>query len=135
MYLIDAEHAHLRTLIGQGTLAPRRLSHSRILLKAGHREVSPGWADGTIARAIEFPPTTVGWARRARVEHGLNAALERKAPDRMHSPRLDGTAEARLITLTRIAPSDARERWTLRRLADELVCLGVVETIAQETVR
>jgi len=133
--LTEEQRAQLRTLISQGAALARKLTHARILLKADQGEGGPGWADVAIARAVEVHPATVGRVRRAYVEHGLDAALERKAPDRMYARRLDGAAEAQLIALACSAPPDGRERWTLRLLADELVRLEVVETIAHETVR
>lgn len=133
--LTEAERAHLRTLIGQGEAPARLLTHARILLKANQGEGGPGWTDAAIAGAVDVHPTTVARVRKAHVEHGLVAALERKAPDRAYPRRLDGAQEARLVALTCGAPPAGRERWTLRLLADELVRLEVVETISFETVR
>lgn len=56
------------------------------------------------------PPS--GRVRRAYVEDGLDAALERKVPDRVYARPLDGTAEAHLIALACGVPPDGRERWT-----------------------
>lgn len=73
--------------------------------------------------------------RRSFVEQELDAALDRKAPDRVYPRVLDGAAEAHLIALACSDPPAGRERWTLRLLADELVRLDVVDTISYETVR
>ena len=133
--LTESERAHLRTLIGQGTAAARRLTHARILLKADQGEGGPGWSDVAIAGAVEVHPATVGRVRRSCVEDGLAAALDRKAPNRVYPRRLDGAAEAHLVALACGEPPAGRERWTLRLLADELVRLDVVETVSYETVR
>jgi hypothetical protein len=133
--LTEAERARLRTLIGRGTAPARMLTHARILLKANQGEGGSGWTDTAIAGAVEVHPATVARVRRAYVEHGLDAALERKAPERIYPRTLDGAAEARLVALTCSAPPAGRERWTLRLLADELVRLEVVETVSYETVR
>ena len=133
--LTEPERARLRTLIGRGTAPARMLTHARILLKANQGEGGPGWTDAAIAGAVEVHPATVGRVRRAYVEDGLDAALERKAPTRVYPRRLDGTAEAHLAALVCGDPPAGRERWTLRLLADELVRLEVVETISYETVR
>jgi hypothetical protein len=70
------------------------------------------------------------------VEHGLHAALERKAQDRpSRQRRLDGRAEAKLIALACSAPPKGRTAWTLRLLADRLVELDVVDAVSYETVR
>jgi hypothetical protein len=133
--LTEEERAQLRTLIGHGSAPARKLTHARILLKADQGEGGPGWADAAIAGAVEVHPATVGRVRRAYVEQGLDAALERKTPDRVYLRRLDGAAEAHLIALACSSPPPGQARWTLRLLADELVRLEVVDTISYETVR
>jgi hypothetical protein len=133
--LADDERAHLRTLIGQGTATARKLTHARILLKADRSEAGPGWSDAAIAGAVEVHPATVGRVRRAYVEQGFEAALNRKSPERVYHRRLDGAAEARLIALACSTPPEERPRWTLRLLADELVRLAVVEAVSYETIR
>ena len=65
----------------------------------------------------------------------MEAALERKTPDRVYPRRLDGAAEAHLVALACGDPPPGRERWTLRLLADELVRLDVVDTVSHETIR
>lgn len=134
--ILSAEaRAHLRTLIGQGTAPARLLTHARILLKADQGEGGPAWSDAAIAGAVEVHPATVGRVRRSFVEEGLEAALHRKAPERVYGRRLDGAAEARLVALACSDPPAGRTRWTLRLLADALVRLEVVEAISHETVR
>jgi hypothetical protein len=69
------------------------------------------------------------------VTEGLEAAIERKRPDRVYERALDGKGEAQLIALACSVPPDGHAQWSLRLLADELVRLEVVETISYETVR
>ena len=135
VYLTEAERAQLRTLVGSGRAPARMLTRARILLKANQGEGGPGWSDAAIAGALEVHPTTVARVRRQCVEQGLEAALERKRPDRVYARVLDGVAEAHLVALACTEPPTGRERWTLRLLADELVRLEVVEDISYETVR
>jgi hypothetical protein len=133
--LTDEDRAQLRTMIGHGTAPARRLTHARILLKADQGEGGPAWTDAAIAGAVDVHPATVGRVRRSCVEAGLEAALRRKAPDRVYPHRLDGTAEARLVALACSDPPAGRARWTLRLLAEDLVRLEVVETVSHEPVR
>ncbi len=133
--LTEAERARLRTLVGSGTAAARTLAHARILLKANQGEGGPAWTDAAIAGSVEVHPATVARVRRAFVEDGLAAALDRKSPDRTYPRVLDGAAEARLVALTCGDPPAGRERWTLRLLADALVRLEVVEAVSHEAVR
>ena len=133
--LTEEERAQLRTMVGRGAAPARMLARARVLLKANQGEGGPGWTDAAIAGALEVHPATVARVRRQFVEAGLAAALERKRPDRTYARALDGAAEARLVAVACSAPPAGRERWTLRRLADELVRLEVVEAVSHETVR
>ena len=135
VYLTEAERAQLRTLVGSGVAPARLLTRSRILLKADQGEGGAAWSDAAIAGALEVHPTTVARVRRQFVEEGLEAALERKRPDRVYARTCDGEAEAHLVALACSRPPAGRERWTLRLLAEELVRLEVVEAVSYETVR
>ena len=135
VYLTEVERAQLRTLVGSGVAPARMLTRARILLKANQGEGGPSWSDAAIAGALEVHPTTVARIRRQFVEAGLDAALERKRPDRVYERILDGTAEAHLVAVACSDPPTGRQRWTLRLLADELVRLEVVEAVSYETVR
>jgi hypothetical protein len=133
--LSGAERARLRTLIGSGTAPARQLAHARILLKADQGEGGPGWNDAAIAGALEVCAATVARVRRQYVTAGLEAALNRRWPERQYSRTLDGEAEAHLIALACGTPPKGRERWSLRLLAKELVRLDVVPAVSYETVR
>jgi transposase len=133
--LSEEERARLHTLIGQGTAPARALTHARILLKANQGEAGPGWTDRAIAAALEVHHTTVARVHQQYATRGLEAAVDRKAPDREYRRKLDGEQEARLVALTCRAPPEGRKRWTLRLLADRLVALQVVESVSYETVR
>jgi hypothetical protein len=133
--LTETERALLRTLVGRGSAPARLLTRARVLLKADQGEGGAAWTDAAIAGALEVHPTTVARIRRQFVEHGLDAALERKRPDRVYPRTLDGAGEAHLIAVACSPPPAGRERWTLRLLADELVRLEVVPAVSYETVR
>lgn len=133
--LTEAERAQLRTLVGRGAAPARMLTRARILLKANQGEGGAAWSDAAIAGALEVHPTTVARVRRQFVDAGLEAALERKRPDRVYARTLDGAGEAHLVAVACSAPPAGRERWTLRLLADELARLEVVPAVSHETVR
>jgi transposase len=113
----------------------RALTHARILLKANQGEAGPGWTDRAIAVALEVHHTTVARVRQQYAAGGLEAAVDRKAPDRQYRRKLDGEQEAHLVALACSAPPTGHKRWTLRLLGERLVALEVVETISYETVR
>ena len=134
--LTAEERQGLHDLIAAGKAAARKLAHARILLKADAAEGGPAWPDPRIAEALEVGVATIERVRQRFVEHGLEAALARKAQDRpSRAPTLDGRAEARLIALACSAPPEGRKAWTMRLLADKLVELEVVPAISDETVR
>jgi hypothetical protein len=133
--LSEEERAWLRTLISWGDAPARVQAHARILLKANQGEGGPGWTDDAISGAVEVDRTTVARVRKLYVTEGLEAALHRKAPDRVYRRKLDGEQEARLVAVACSEPPTGHKRWTLRLLADTLVELEVVEAVSYETVR
>jgi transposase len=133
--LSEEERARLHTLIGQGVAPARALTHARILLKANQGEAGPSWTDRAIATALEVHHTTVARVRQQYAAGGLDAAVDRKAPEREYRRQLDGAQEAHLVALACSAPPEGRKRWTLRLLAERLVQLEVVDAVSYETVR
>lgn len=79
---------------------------------------------------------TVSRVRKQYVQEGLEAALNRRAPNREYERKLDGEQEARLLALACSQPPEGQARWSLRLLADRLVELKVVEEeVSYQTVR
>jgi Homeodomain-like domain len=89
--LTEAERARLRSRIGQGVAPARVLARARILLKADQGEGGPGWTDAAIAGAVGVHPATVARVRRECATAGLEAAPERKAPDRAYPASWTGS--------------------------------------------
>ena len=137
--LPETERASLLTMLGRGAAPARAQTHARILLKANRGEAGPEWTDGAISAALEVDPTTVARVRKLYVTEGLDAALHRKAPDRVYRRKLDGEQAGELVAgggaVACSAPPTGHKRWTLRLLADKLVELEVVEAVSYETVR
>jgi transposase len=134
--LTSDEREQLAALIAAGKAAAQKLAHARILLKADQSDGGPGWTDDRIAEAFEVSVVTVERVRQRFVEQGFEAALVRKKQAKPSRERkLDGAAEARLIAVACSSPPDGRTRWTLQRLADQLVELEIVDTVSDETVR
>ena len=127
--LPEEERAALLTLIGRGAAPARAQMHARILLKANRGEAGPEWTDGAISAALEVDPTTVARVRKLSVTAGLEAALHRKAPDRVYRRKLDGEQEAPWWR-SPVVSRRAGKQWTLRLLANKLVALEVVDTVS-----
>ncbi len=133
--LTDAERSQLQHLIAAGTAPARKLTHARILLKADRGPQGPAWTDARIAEAVEVSQPTVSRIRQQYVDQGLEAALNRRAPRRVYSRKLDGEQEARLIALACGKPPEGQARWTLRLLADRAVELAIADSLSYQTVR
>ena len=133
--LTQEERVMLQALVSRGKGAARKLMHARILLKADASEGGPAWDDGAIAEGTEAGTATVERVRKAFVEEGLAAALERRKPRRQYRRKLDGDGEAHLIALACGQAPEGRSRWTLRLLADRMVALEEVDYLSHETVR
>jgi transposase len=135
VHLTDEERQGLRHRVAAGRGSARALAHARILLKADESAGGPAWPDEEIARALDVGAATIWRVRRRFVEHGLEAALGRKPPDRVYRRKVDGEAEAHLVALACSPPPLGRRRWTLRLLADKAVELRFVDGLSYETVR
>jgi transposase len=134
--LTEAQREHLKSLIAAGTAPARKLTHARILLKADQSPEGPGWVDEKVAEAVEVSQPTVARVRKQYFEEGLEAALNRRAPNRAYRRKLDGEQEARLIALACSEPPEGQARWSLRLLADKLVELEIAEEeVSYQTVR
>jgi transposase len=139
-YVVDLtqdEREQLHKLISAGSASARMLNRARILLKADvgkHAEREP-LIDRQIAPMLETSTATVQRVRERFCRQGLDAALERSAPDRLYERSFDGRAEAHLIALACSQAPEGRERWSMRLLADKAVELGIVGSVSHETVR
>ena len=134
--LTSEEQEELAQLASKGKAAARKITHARVLLQANESKDGPAWTDKQISQTFGVHTNTIHGIRRRFVEHGLQAALERKKQD--HPSRkcvVDGDVEAHLIALRCGDPPEGRNQWTLRLLADKLVELEIVPSICHETVR
>jgi transposase len=135
IYMVElstSERDHLKNIVSTGTEKARKLTRARILLKADE-----GWTDPQIQAALDVSRPTVERVRRKYVTEGLNAALNRKQPDRDYQRKIDGRDEAHLIALVCGDPPEGYAKWSMRLLAERFVDLEQVEveTVSHETVR
>ena len=133
--LTPEERAGLEHLVSVGKAAARKLTHARILLLA---DSTPGGGcpDDEIVDALGIGLCTVGRVRKRLVTEGFLAALDhRPQPVRPDKIKVKGDVEQKLVRLACSDPPQGRCHWTLQLLCDEIVVLGLVETISTETVR
>lgn len=134
--LSQEQRQRVEQLVRAGTAPARSIKHAHILLKADTSSQGPAWSDRQIQEAFEVGYSTVLRVRKQFVQHGLEAALFRKAqPSRPDKRKLDGVQEAQVIAVVCHQKPQGRTRWTMRLLAKRLVELEIVESISPETVR
>jgi transposase len=133
--LTDEQKQHLEKLIASGTSPARMLTRARILLKSEQSETGPNWSYEKIAEALDVSEMLIRDVRKRFAEGGLEAAIQRKKPDREYEHSLDGEAEAHLIALACGDPPEGEKRWTLRLLQKEMQKRQYVQTVSHETIR
>ena len=127
--LSDQERAALLALTRKGTQRARKCRRAQSLLLADE-----GQTDAQIAAAVHAGIATVERLRQRCVEEGLEAALNDK-PRPGRERKLDGKQEAFLVALACTPAPEGRAKWTMQLLADQMVTLGLVEELSDETVR
>lgn len=135
--LTDDERRELQSLVRKGNTPASQLRHARILLLADddRRGESPN-PDWHIAQQVGLSERQVMRVRHRFAAEGLSSCLQRKQRATPPiAPKLDGVAEAKLITLCCSEPPAGYQRWTLKLLVDELCRLKVVVSVCPETVR
>ena len=131
-YIVDLKEAELfqlQSLIKTGKHKARTITRANILLMA-----SEGYSDSVIASTLRVNISTVERTREKFVVGGLEYAVE----DCPHPPKprkLDGNQEAFLVATACSAAPEGRNRWTMQLLAAQLMNLGIVDSISDETVR
>jgi hypothetical protein len=133
--LTQAERKQLLELTRTGKSTARTQAHARVLLQADESEDGLSRSDAEIYDALGVAVSTIERVRQRFVEEGLEAALERRPPNRVYERILDGAAEAHLIALVCSKPPEDRDCWTLQLLADHMVLLGYCPSLGRETVR
>ena len=130
--LNEEQRQHLEKLTSSGKVSARQMKRAQILLKS---DLQTNWSYEQIMEAFDVSAVTVAAVRRAFVEQGLEASLQRKKPDREYEHILDGEGEAHLIALACSEPPAGRAKWSLRLLQDRFVKLGHADSISYETIR
>jgi len=127
--LSEEERASLRALTQKGKASARMIRRAHVLLLA-----DTGKTDEAIALALSMGVATLERLRKRFVLEGLSAALQER-PRPGARAKLDAKAEAFLIALACSDPPKGRSVWTTQLLADQMVALGKVESLSDETVR
>ena len=127
--LSEEDRTQLEGLIRRGQHSARVINRARILLKTDE-----GRSASQVAVALDTSERTVFRTKRRYTEEGLDGVLH-DHPQANRYRKLDDRGEAHLIALACSDAPEGHDHWTLRLLADEVVELGVVESLSYETVR
>ena len=131
--LTEEERDMLQDLIAKGRTQGYRIRHAQILLKLDEIPENREWTYNKIREAYHATPHTICQIAKRFVTGGVEAALGRKEQVNRHK-KVDGRVEAHIIAIACSEAPEGRERWTLQLIADELVRLGIVESISDTAV-
>ena len=132
--LTSEERSTLEDIIKAERMAAHKRRHARMLLKADQGPLGPSWKDADIADAFDCTTKSVERLRERLVEHGLDTAMDHGNRGSYRAKKLDGVAEAHLIAIACSSAPEGRNRWTVRLLADEMVSLGIVDSVSKSTI-
>jgi hypothetical protein len=133
--LTEEERVELQGIVRRGKVAAAKRMRAQVLLKADAGSEGSGPTDEQVAVAVDVSTRAVHRVRKAYVEVGLPAAIERQPRGGQPTRKLHGALEARLVALACSPAPDGQARWTLQLLGDKLVELRVVDSISRECVR
>jgi transposase len=133
--LTSQERAALSALVSKGKCAASKQTRARILSLCDESPEGQSFSDERIAEVLGVGVATVYRVRKAFVEEGFSAVLERKKRTVPYPRKMDGKAEAKLLALACSKPPKGHARWTLTLLANKMVELNVVDSISHEGVR
>lgn len=134
VYLNGKKRSSLRKLVSTGTEKARKLTRARILLLSDESPHGQSKTDKEIMEVLGVSARTVASTRERFVAEGLDGALNEK-PRPGRPPKFTGRDEAMLTAIACSDPPEGYGRWSVRLLSDNLVELGVVDSISRETVR
>jgi hypothetical protein len=134
--LTEQERRELESLTRTAKTNARQFVYARALLLCDAGPHGPAWTVADTAAAMGVTSRTIEHLKKRCVEEGLEAALERRRPEK--PPRgvtFDGAFEARLITLACSEAPEGRGRWTVRLLAEQAVELKLAPRVSHMTVQ
>jgi len=133
--LTPEERQSLEQITKTGKATAAKINHARILLKADINHPDGSEKDQDISDALNISRRTIERVRQRFVEESLENALSPRPRHSLKLRKLDGKAEAHLVTLACSEAPTGFSRWTLRLLADQMVVLGHLESVSYETIR
>jgi hypothetical protein len=132
--LSPEERTELTTVSQKQKGSAQKKLRAQILLSCDQSETGEAKTDQAITAELPVSLRTIEHLREWACEVGPIGALERRPTTRVYLRKLDGRAEAQLITIAKEDPPAGRATWTMQLLADRLVELKIVDSIDDNTV-
>lgn len=134
--LDEGTREDLENLVRSGNAPARQVRWARVLLLADADHRDGRHPDRYIVEQTGVSARQVVRFRQMFVREGIGPTHGRKKRSDADVPKkLDGSVEARLVSLCCSTPPTGHQRWSLRLLAAELGRLQVVTSVCPETVR
>ena len=134
--LAEDERKTLSDLTSKGTQRSQKILNALILLDCDVGESQTERSTNEeMARVLHISMRKIDRVKKRFVEEGMDAALDKKAGNRVYTKKTDGDFEAHLVALSCGEPPEGFGRWSLRLLADKVVELNYIDSISHETVR
>ena len=133
--LTKSEVEELMIIINKGSHTSQTFRVAYILLNCDEGKYCEKVTNEQISKVLKVGMRTIDRVKKKFAEEGLEAVLERRPTARVYEKKMDGDAEAKLITLCCSEPPKGFAKWSLRLLADKMVELKYVKSITHVTVR
>jgi len=134
--LTKEERDQLTCIIHKGRHTSQIYRNAYVLLNTDKGEFSKSVVtNAQISEVLKIGMRTIDRVKKRFVEEGFEACLVRKPTTRIYDKKVDGDAEAHLISIACSEPPKGFAKWSLRLLADKMVSLNYIESISHETVR
>lgn len=132
--LTAEERALLEAIIGKRSEKSAVVKRAFVLLAADVNGVKQ-WTDSKISESYGLKTESIEKIRQRFVEDGLPTVLQGKPRSCFKPKTFDGKVEAHLIAIRCSKPPEGNKRWTLSLLQDQMIALGYVDSISDETIR
>jgi len=130
--LTEDEKKYLEVIVQKGGKG-YRIKHAQILLKLDERAENKTWTYDRIKEAYSASNGTIAGVAKRFVMEGMEAALGRKRQENRHR-KVTGEVEAQICLIACSEPPKGCSRWTMQKIADELIRIEVVDYITDSTV-
>jgi transposase len=132
--LTKEEVIELQSIINKGSHTSQTFRTAYILLNCDEGEYSEKVTNEQISKILKVSMRTIDRTKKKFIEEGLDLCIERRPTQRIYEKKVDGDAEAKLITLCCSEPPKGFAKWSLRLLSEKMVELKYVESISHVSV-